>query len=156
MKKGNQITGIEELQRFSTSQDLTEYEKFFLFSTVTDEELKKSYIETGSYKPGYCWNPEIRSEFKRRRRYRIRDAKRLRNLYNGLNRSTSEINMQFRIKVSGIRDGIKYNKLVGVSGLLEIIGLEFSNKFIDRAFNSSDDKVVCKLRTGLKITFYSK
>ena len=156
MKKVNKITGLEELQSFSKSQNLSEYQLYYLFSTVSDEELKRRYIEYRVYMLGYCYNPEIKAEFKRRRKFRIREARRLRNLYKGLNLTTSEINLQFRIKVSGTRNGVKYNKLVGVSGLLEILGTELSNKLINRAFRSLDDKIVCKLRTGLKITFYSK
>lgn len=76
--------------------------------------------------------------------------------YAGLNFDTAEINSEFRIKISGTRDGKKYNKLVGVSGLLEIVGAELANKIIDKAINTMDDKSERKLRTGLKITFYVK
>lgn len=77
--------------------------------------------------------------------------------YNGLNYTTKEINNNFRIKVAG-RDehGKKINKLVGVYGLIKLIGVEFVNKFIARAFRSMEDKTVCKLRRGIKISFYVK
>lgn len=37
-------------------------------------------------------------------------------IFNGLERTTKEINMNFRIKVNGIVDGKKINTLVGVPG----------------------------------------
>lgn len=62
----------------------------------------------------------------------------------------------FRIKINGIVDGKKVNKLVGVKGLIELIGVEMANKMLCRAFNGTDDKTVCKLRRGIKISFYVK
>lgn len=41
-------------------------------------------------------------------------------IYNGLEYSTKSINRNFRIKVNGIVDGKKINKLVGVKGLIEL------------------------------------
>lgn len=70
--------------------------------------------------------------------------------------STKSINRNFRIKVNGIVDGKKINKLVGVKGLIELIGVEMANKMLRRAFNGMDDKTVCKLRRGIKISFYNK
>ena len=76
-------------------------------------------------------------------------------IYSGLNYTTREINRQFKIKVSGVNfSGEKINKLVGVSGLIKLIGVELVNKLLNRAFNCTDDKEVCKLRRGLKVTFY--
>lgn len=72
--------------------------------------------------------------------------------------STTEINRNFKIKVAGFNnDTKKLNTLVGVSGLVKLIGEELSNKFIKRAFENShwEDKTVCKLRRGLKVTFYN-
>ena len=72
--------------------------------------------------------------------------------------STTEINRNFKIKVAGVdNDTKKLNTLVGVSGLVKLIGEELANKFIKRAFENSrwEDKVVCKLRRGLKVTFYN-
>ena len=78
-------------------------------------------------------------------------------IYNGLNYSTKEINRNFRIKVAGIdENGKKINKLVGVSGLIKLIAVEFVNKFLAKAFKGKDDKTVCKLRRGIKISFYIK
>lgn len=77
-------------------------------------------------------------------------------IFNGLERTTKEINMNFRIKVNGIVDGKKVNKLVGVKGLIELIGVEMVNKMLCRAFNGTDDKTVCKLRRGIKISLYVK
>lgn len=73
-------------------------------------------------------------------------------------RTTKEINRNFKIKVFG-RDalGKKINTLVGVSGLIKLIGdINLVNTLIERAFKNSyfADKVVCKLRRGLQISFY--
>ncbi len=74
-----------------------------------------------------------------------------------LNYQTSEINRNFRIKVSG-RDenGKRVNKLVGVAGAIEFIGIEMLNKLLCRAFACMDDACVCKLRRGIKFSFYVK
>lgn len=77
-------------------------------------------------------------------------------IYNGLEYSTKSINHNFRIKVNGIVDGKKINKLAGVKGLIELIGVEMANKMLLRAFNGTDDKTDCKLRRGIKISFYVK
>lgn len=77
-------------------------------------------------------------------------------IYNGLEYSTKSINHNFCIKVNGIVDGKKINKLVGVKGLIELIGVEMANIMLLRAFNGTDDKTVCKLRRGIKISFYVK
>ena len=69
---------------------------------------------------------------------------------------TRRINADFWIKVYGWIDGVKIDKLVGVSGLLDLIGLDLLNKFVERAYKAGVNKVVCKLRRGIKITFYSK
>ena len=72
-----------------------------------------------------------------------------------LNYTTREINFNFKIKVSGIYNEQKVNTLVGVSGLLKMVNDdELVNRLLDRAFASMQDKCVCKLRRGLKISFY--
>lgn len=49
----------------------------------------------------------------------------------------------------------KVNVLVGVSGLIKIVGdIKLVNRLLKRAFNCYGDKEVCKLRRGVKITFY--
>lgn len=54
------------------------------------------------------------------------------------------INKNFRIKVSGIdNEGNRINKLVGVSGLLNLIGETLSDKFVTRALKAGLDKVKC-------------
>lgn len=73
-----------------------------------------------------------------------------------LNYTTSHINANYRIKVFGIHNGKKINTLVGVSGMIRIIGVEFANKFLAKAERSMDDYCVCKLRRGIKVTFYCK
>ena len=77
------------------------------------------------------------------------------NTYNGLRYTTREINRNYKIKVAGLVDGSKVNTLVGVSGLIGMVGVEMANKLLDRAFRCMDDKQICKLRRGLKITLYA-
>lgn len=62
------------------------------------------------------------------------------------------INKNFRIKVSGIdNEGNRINKLVGVSGLLNLIGETLADKFVTRALKAGLDKVKCRLRRGLRV-----
>lgn len=44
----------------------------------------------------------------------------------------------------------------GFTGFVGLVGSELANNLLDRAFRSKADKVECKLRRGLKITFYYK
>ena len=73
-----------------------------------------------------------------------------------LNYSTSEINKNFRIKVSGVVSGTKLNTLLGVSGAVEIVGFSMFNTLLSRAFASTGDVCVCKLRRGIKFSFYAQ
>jgi len=75
-----------------------------------------------------------------------------------LNYTTREINANYRIKVHGVNEenGKKLNTLVGVSGLLKLIGADLFNKFMERRERCMDDVCVCKLRRGLKVSFYVK
>lgn len=74
-----------------------------------------------------------------------------------LNYTKTFINRNFRMKVYGVdSEGSRINKLVGVAGLISLIGIELLNKFIDRALKAGLDKVVCKLRRGLQVSFYIK
>ena len=69
--------------------------------------------------------------------------------------TTREINANYKIKVSGLFDGKKVNTLVGVSGLIKMVNdIELTNRLLDRAFATMDDKCVCKLRRCIKISFY--
>lgn len=69
--------------------------------------------------------------------------------------TTRQINGNYKIKVSGLYDGQKVNTLVGVSGFLKMVNdVELCNRLLDRAFNCLEDKCVCKLRRGIKISFY--
>ena len=74
-----------------------------------------------------------------------------------LNYSTREINRNFKIKVFGYANGKKVNILVGVSGLVRMLdgAIDLANRLLGRAFRSMDDKCICKLRRGLKVTFYA-
>jgi len=77
-------------------------------------------------------------------------------IYNGLDFTTRQINFTFKIKVNGFNFQCSkhVNTLVGVSGLIDLIGIDLTNKLLKRAFDCKKDKEVCKLRRGLKITFY--
>ena len=72
--------------------------------------------------------------------------------------NTSTINKNFRIKVFGYVNGKKVNKLVGVSGLLDILGGCWDRlvRFFLRAFNSLTDKCACNIYGGAVVTFYAK
>lgn len=75
-------------------------------------------------------------------------------IYNGLEYTTKEINRTFKIKVNGLFNGKKINTLVGVYGLIKLVGVEMANKLLRRAFRCVKDAEHCKLRRGLKISFY--
>lgn len=71
--------------------------------------------------------------------------------------STKYINRNYRIKVYGISsEGKRINTLVGVAGFIALVGVDFVNKFIDRAERSMEDSTTCKLRRGIVITLYAK
>lgn len=73
-----------------------------------------------------------------------------------LNYTSTEINSNYKIKVAGIFEGKKINTLVGVAGFIRIVGdIALCNRLLDRAFNCMGDKEVCKLRRGIKISFYA-
>ena len=74
-----------------------------------------------------------------------------------MNYTTNFINRNFRLKVTGKDNNNLYiNKLVGVAGLLELIGIDLANKFIARAIASGQDSTKCCLRRGLRVTLYIK
>lgn len=79
----------------------------------------------------------------------------MQSIYTGLLFTCKEINSWFKIKVNGIFQGKKINTLVGVSGLIRIIGVELVNKLVKRAFACKEDKCICKLRRGIKVSFYT-
>lgn len=73
-----------------------------------------------------------------------------------LNYTTKEINSNFKIKVAGVdENGNHINALVGVSGAIALIGIDMFNRLLDRAFNSTGDCCYCKLRRGIKFSFYA-
>lgn len=80
------------------------------------------------------------------------------NIYQGYDYLTKVVNRDFRIKVFGLANGQRVNKLVGVSGLIRLIGVDLANTLTERAFRQSysRDVVHCKLRRGLRISFYNK
>ena len=53
-------------------------------------------------------------------------------------------------------DGKRLHTLMGVSGIIALIGEEFLQKFLDRAYDSMEDSCTCKLRRGIAVTFYAK
>lgn len=72
-----------------------------------------------------------------------------------LNYTTKQINGNFKVKVSGMFEGRKVSTLVGVAGLTKMVGDDdLLNRLLDRAFDCPDDKCICRLRRGLKISFY--
>lgn len=71
---------------------------------------------------------------------------------------SSYINRNYLIKVNGISpSGDKINVLVGVSGAIALIGQELFYKFVGRAERDVNNDVThCKLRRGIKFSFYRK
>ena len=71
---------------------------------------------------------------------------------------SSYINKNYLIKVNGISpSGCKLNVLVGVSGAIALIGEELFYKFVGRAEKDINHDVThCKLRRGIKFSFYRK
>nr|DAM03145.1 MAG TPA: hypothetical protein [Caudoviricetes sp.] len=75
--------------------------------------------------------------------------------YEGVQFNTKEINMNFKIKVMGLNNGKPVERLVGVSGLIDEVGdKDLVNTFLQRAMNSEEDRIICKLRRGLRIIFF--
>lgn len=69
--------------------------------------------------------------------------------------TTFDINRNFKIKVFGMFGDKKVNTLVGVDGYIRMVGdIDLANRLLDRAFASAGDVCICKLRRGLKISFY--
>lgn len=73
-----------------------------------------------------------------------------------LNYSSKKINGTFKIKVYGVVNGKKVNTLVGVSGLVRMLdgSTDLINRLLDRAFRCQEDVCHCKLRRGVKVSFY--
>lgn len=71
---------------------------------------------------------------------------------------SSYINRNYLIKVNGLSpSGDKLNVLVGVSGAIALIGEELFYKFVSRAERDIQHDVThCKLRRGIKFSFYRK
>lgn len=76
----------------------------------------------------------------------------------GIVLTTAFINKNFRIKVNGMVNGEKWNRLVGIKGLLEVLGGSWDKlvKMVLRALNAAADKCRCKIYGGAAVTFYSK
>lgn len=71
---------------------------------------------------------------------------------------SSYINRNYLIKVNGLSpSGDKLNVLVGVSGAIALIGEELFYKFVGRAERDMNHDIThCKLRRGIKFSFYRK
>lgn len=72
---------------------------------------------------------------------------------------TYQINVDFRIKVNRKkRAGGYLSGYVGVSGLVDIIGLDMTNKFLSRVYSQGvkGNVYLCKLRSGIVVRFYLK
>lgn len=67
--------------------------------------------------------------------------------------TTSDINRNFRIKVYGYVDGVRVNTLLA----LELLG-DLFYRLVERAMNRLGEtgKTVCRLRRGIRVTFYEK
>lgn len=77
--------------------------------------------------------------------------------YEGYDYLTKIVNREFKIKVYGNDlNGTFVNKLVGVAGLIAVVGIDQANKLTAKAFKHYCDRdvVTCKLRRGMKVTFY--
>ena len=73
----------------------------------------------------------------------------------GLRGQVMDVAHNFKIKVSGMIDEKKINTLVGVAGLIRFVDdIELTNRLLDRAFNSREDRCICRLRRGIRIYFY--
>lgn len=78
-------------------------------------------------------------------------------VYEGLKYPSKLINREYMIKVNGVNYNGKYmTLLVGVSGLVNLIGIELSNKLFNKAMKFKGDVLTCKLRRGLIIRFYRR
>ena len=73
-----------------------------------------------------------------------------------INAMRTGINRNFIIKVYGWIDGRKYDKAVGVAGLNSLVGVANTARLFERAEQSQEDQCICKLRRGIKVTFYRR
>lgn len=75
----------------------------------------------------------------------------------GLKRLKTFINRNYRIKVYDVKDYKKLNKLVGISGLYEVVNNDaLTHKILLAAWASRTDRYTRKLPRGIKILFYAK
>lgn len=73
-----------------------------------------------------------------------------------LNYEPKQVVKDWLIKVYGyLEDGSRINKLVGVIGLEQLVGIDRANKMLDRAYRSMADACRCKVYGGIAITFYA-
>lgn len=66
------------------------------------------------------------------------------------------VNRNWKIKASGHARKGYVHKYVGVAGLLRLVGMELATKMVEKSRTKGKDKVVFRLRSGLRIIFISK
>lgn len=80
----------------------------------------------------------------------------MKNQQKTLNYEPKQIVKDWLIKVYGyLEDGTRLNKLVGVTGLEQLVGIDRANKMLDRAYSSITDACRCKVYGGITVTFYA-
>lgn len=62
------------------------------------------------------------------------------------------MNRDYRVRVYD--RNLKKASLVGVSGLISLCGVELAARLLKRAQNSKSDKITCRLRRGIVVSFY--
>lgn len=50
----------------------------------------------------------------------------------------------------------KKGRFLGSMGLIDLVGVELATSLVKRAEKSKSDKITCRLRRGLRFTFYVK
>lgn len=119
--------------------------KNFHFSQKNNQKLLHNKKQCVYLHRGWWWNHNGRGRFREPKRNRMET----------LTFSTKQINRNFIIKVSGLYNNEKINKAVGVSGFLTLVDdIALANRLLERAFDCPNDKCECKLRRGIKFTFY--
>ncbi|MCF0233209.1 MAG: hypothetical protein HUJ63_13370 [Enterococcus sp.] len=68
--------------------------------------------------------------------------------------NTTEFNRNFFIVVRWRERRV--NSLVGISGLKALFGEDLAARLMARAEKSRNDKILCRLRRGAQVIFYSR
>lgn len=75
--------------------------------------------------------------------------------YEGFQHNVTFVNMNFKIKVNIDSEYGRVSTLLGVSGLINLIGVDIANRIVDRALKSDKQVYKYRLRRGCTIRFYS-